>query len=101
MYGYESPNQYPDTPYGYSMLEVSKKVGVGRTTLMKALRELGILEGKVATARYVDEGYFFNQKSRGYGLSGPNEETVRAKAKGITLIMDLIERNPEVFRRRG
>lgn len=81
-----------------SMLEVSKSLGLGRTTLYKILRAEGIImkDSTMPYQRYLDAGYFkVVERPRASGDTIINDPATRVTAKGFDYIARLLQKRAE------
>lgn len=81
-----------------SMLEVSKSLGLGRTTLYKILRAEGIImkDSTMPYQRYLDSGYFkVVERPRASGDTIINDPATRVTAKGFDYIARLLQKRAE------
>lgn len=104
MYKYVTDEWQPsiDEPL-FSMKYVADKLGIGRTTLMKGLRHLGILadcsRGKNRPSdEYINSGYF--KWIIGSNKRGPVVYAPKVTPSGLTYLRGLIDQHPELFPRR-
>lgn len=83
---------------GTSMYHVARQLNIGRTTLLKGLRDSGILEAdNTPKTEYEKEGLFANIAFVGKYRLIKTVPTLRANEEGINFIRNLCIKNPEVF----
>lgn len=97
-YGYADENDLIK-PYTYPMKIVANKLGLSHRTLLKGLRELGIIvynynKQNIPVQKFIHEGYFIVKDSKRGRIS---IQTTRATNKGVELIQEIVKQNPELF----